>query len=545
MKYLIKNGFVIDGTGLEGYKGDVLIEENEIVKMGTEITDSDAKIIEADDLVVCPGFINMHNHGDLNIYEENEGLPYIHQGLTTIVVGMCGIGVAPANDRVKNYYYNFASKAFCSTPMLYDDYQTLFKDLEEKGVGLNLAFFIPQGNIRAMVMGTEEGEPNDQQLEEMKRIVEDNMKAGAFGMSTGLVYPPGSESSTEELIEIAKIVGKYNGIYDSHMRNEGAGLIDIGMKELIRIAQEANVKTHISHWSVISSYNLEEMTEKAINCMKQARSEGLRISADTTVYEDGFTSLSFVLLPTWVFQDFEHNLSDPSIRKRIQKEVFEKLYSMFVADGPFYIKIIPKFILRKLIFSKMSKNVIVLNALKSQDVVGKTIYEVLSTRYPSRSLEDAILDFIKDEEGGIMIRIVTKDEETGIIPLFSQQYVAPSSDGIPMTEGNTHPRTYNAFPRVIARWVREKSYLRLEEAVRKMTSLPASILGLDRRGSLKEGNKADIVVFDYDIIQDRGSLEDGKQYPEGIEYVFVNGELIINHGEFTGKCAGTVLRHTY
>jgi N-acyl-D-amino-acid deacylase len=545
MKYLIKNGFVIDGTGLEGYKGDVLIEENEIVKMGTEITDSDAKIIEADDLVVCPGFIDMHNHGDLNIYEENEGLPYIHQGLTTIVVGMCGIGVAPANDRVKNYYYNFASKAFCSTPMLYDDYQTLFKDLEEKGVGLNLAFFIPQGNIRAMVMGTEEGEPNDQQLEEMKRIVEDNMKAGAFGMSTGLVYPPGSESSTEELIEIAKIVGKYNGIYDSHMRNEGAGLIDIGMKELIRIAQEANVKSHISHWSVISSYNLEEMTEKAINCMKQARSEGLRISADTTVYEDGFTSLSFVLLPTWVFQDFEHNLSDPSIRKRIQKEVFEKLYSMFVADGPFYIKIIPKFILRKLIFSKMSKNVIVLNALKSQDVVGKTIYEVLSTRYPSRSLEDAILDFIKDEEGGIMIRIVTKDEETGIIPLFSQQYVAPSSDGIPMTEGNTHPRTYNAFPRVIARWVREKSYLRLEEAVRKMTSLPASILGLDRRGSLKEGNKADIVVFDYDIIQDRGSLEDGKQYPEGIEYVFVNGELIINHGEFTGKCAGTVLRHTY
>jgi N-acyl-D-amino-acid deacylase len=545
MKYLVKNGFIIDGTGLEGYKGDVLIEDDEIVEIGTKITDSDAKIIEANGLVVCPGFIDMHNHGDLNIYRENEGLPYIHQGLTTIVVGMCGIGVAPANDKVKNYYYNFASKAFCSTPTLYDDYQTLFKDLEEKGVGLNLAFFIPQGNIRAMVMGTEEGEPNDQQLEEMRRIVEENMKAGAFGISTGLVYPPGSESCTEELIEIAKIVGKYKGIYDSHMRNEGAGLIEIGMKELIRIAREAEVKAHISHWSVISNYNLEQMTEKAISCMMKARSEGLRISADTTVYEDGFTSLSFVLLPTWVFQDFEHNLSEPSIRKRIQKEVFEKLYSMFVADGPFYIKIIPKFILRKLIFSKMSKNVIILNALKSQDVVGKTIYEVLSTRYPSRSLEDAILDFIKDEEGGIMIRIVTKDEERGIIPLFSQEYVAPSSDGIPMTEGNTHPRTYNAFPRVIARWVREKSYLSLEEAVRKMTSLPASILGLDRRGSLKKGNKADIVVFDYDNIQDRGNLEDGKQYPKGIEYVIINGEVIINHGEYTGKCAGTVLKHIY
>jgi len=543
MKLLIKDGLIIDGNGSEGFKGDILIQDDEIVKIDSEINDKDAKIIDVRNLIVAPGFIDIHNHADLIISEENEGLPFIKQGITTIAVGMCGIGIAPANEKVKDYYYNFASKAFCSTPVLYENYENLFVELNKKGVGLNLAFLIPQGNIRACVLGTKSRDPDKKELDEMKNLVEENMKAGAFGMSTGLVYPPGSESSTEELIELSKVISKYNGIYDSHMRNEGAGVIDIGMNELIRIARKANVKAHISHWSVISSYNVEDLTKKAIDYMNHCRSEGLEITADTTVYEDGFTSLSFVLLPTWVFQDFEKNLTNPTIRKRIQKEIFEKLYSMFISDAPFYIKIIPKFILRKIIFSKMAKNVIVLNALKDQDVVGKTIYDILSSRYPSENLEDALLDFILDQDGGIMIRIVTKDEEKSIIPLFKQNYVAPSSDAILFSEGNTHPRAYNAFPRVLKRWVKEKSYITLEEAIKKMSSLPASILGLKKRGMIKEGNKADIVIFDYNNIEDRGNLENGKEFPEGIKYVIINGELVIDKGKYLGKYAGKVLKH--
>lgn len=543
MKILIKNGLIIDGTGSEGYKGDILIKNDEIIDIDSEINDMEAKMIDAKDMIISPGFIDVHNHADLNICEANEGLPFIKQGLTTIAVGMCGIGIAPANEKVKNYYYNFANKAFCSTPQLYENYANLFEELENKGVGLNMAFLIPHGNIRACILGTDSRNPNKKELNEMKKLVEKNMQAGAFGMSTGLVYPPGSESTTEELIELSKVISKYNGIYDSHMRNEGAGVIDIGMKELITIAREANVKAHISHWSVISNYNVEDLTKRAINYMNQARSEGLEITADSTVYEDGFTSLSFVLLPTWVFQNFQENLTDPSTRKRIQKEVFEKLYSMFISDAPFYIKLIPKFILQKIIFSKMAKNVIVLNALKDQDVVGKTIYEILSSRYPSKSLEDALLDFIREQDGGIMIRIITKDEEKGIIPLFKQDYVAPSSDAIPFSEGNTHPRTYNAFPRVINRWVKEKSYISLEEAIRKMTSLPASILGLNNRGLIKKGYKADIVIFDYNTIEDKGSLENGKEYPMGIRYVVINGDLVIEKGKYLGKYVGKVLKH--
>jgi len=543
MNILIKNGLIIDGTGSKGYKSDIHIRNDEIVEVSPQITDLQAEIINAEGLIVSPGFIDMHNHADLNIVEANEALPFIKQGLTTITAGMCGIGIAPANDKVKDYYYNFASKAFCSSPKLYDNYGLLFEDLEKKGVGINLCFFIPQGNIRACALGTESREPTESEMETMKQIVEENMKAGAFGMSTGLVYPPGSESTTEELIELSKVVAKYNGIYDSHMRNEGAGVIDIGMKELITIAREANVKAHISHWSVISNYNVKELTIQAIKYMNQARSEGLKITADTTVYDDGFTSLSLVLLPTWVFNNFEENLTDRIIRKKIQKEVFDKLYSMFIAQAPFYIKLIPKFILKRIILSKMAQNVWVLNAFKDQEVVGQTIYDILSSRYPSKRLEDALLDFIKDQDGGIMIRILSKDEENSIIPLFKQEYVAPSSDAIPLKEGNTHPRTYNAFPRVIARWVKEKSYIKLEEAIRKMTSLPASILGLNDRGFIKKGYKADIVIFDYNEIQDQGTMENGKQFPKGINHVIINGNLTIKHGEYLGNYPGIILKH--
>lgn len=543
MNILIKNGLIIDGTGSEGYNSDLLIRNDEIVEISTQITDSQAEIIDAKGLIIAPGFIDMHNHADLNIFEANEAIAFIKQGLTTITAGMCGIGIAPANEKVKNYYYKFASKAFCSKPELYDNYRLLFEALEKKGIGINLCFFIPQGNIRACALGTESRDPTESEMEKMKQIVEENMKAGAFGMSTGLVYPPGSESSTEELIELSKIVSKYDGIYDSHMRNEGAGIIDIGMKELITIAREANVKAHISHWSVISNYNIEDLTKEAIDYMNQARSEGLKITADTTVYDDGFTSLSLVLLPTWVFNNFEENLTNPLIRKQIQEEVFDKLYSMFIAQAPFYIKIIPKFILKKIIFSKMAKNVWVLNTLKNQELVGQTVYDILSSQYPSKSLEDALLDFIKDQEGGIMIRILSKDEEKSVIPLFKQEYVAPSSDAIPLTEGNTHPRTYNAFPRVIARWVKEKKYLSLEEAIRKMTSLPASILGLKDRGIIKKGYKADIVIFDYDKIQDRGTMENGKEFPDGINYVIINGDLTIKKGEYLGNYPGLIFKN--
>jgi len=543
MGILIKNGLIIDGSGVSGIEADILIQGDKISQISPNIKENAHHIIDARGKIVSPGFIDIHNHADLTILEANKAEAFVEQGITTLLACVCGIGVAPANEKVKQYYFDFVNKAFCSSPDLYENMSKFHEALEKKGVSINLAFMIPQGNVRACIMGTDTRPANESELNEMRKIVRENMKAGAFGLSTGLVYPPGSSTSTEELIEISKIVSEYNGFYDSHMRNEGAGVIEIGMNELIRIAREANVRAHISHWSVISRYKYEELTNKAINLVNSVREEGLNITADLTVYDDGFTSLSFVLLPTWVYDDFEGNLSNPEIRKRIKKEIFDKLYSMFLSDAPFSMKIIPKFLLRKKIIPLLSKGVIVIYALKNHEIEGKTLYEILSTLYPEKELEDALLDYFLDEEGGIMIRIQQKNEDLSMIPLFKQEYVSPSSDAILILGRNTHPRAFGAFPRVIARWVREQKLFSLEEMIRKMTSLPASILGLSDRGIIQEGKKADIVIFDLEMINERGTLKNGCQPPIGIDHVIINGQITVLKGKHTGTLNGQILKH--
>ncbi len=543
MGILVKDGLIVDGTGAKPFEADILIENDTISDIKKDIDKNGHEVIDAKGKVVSPGFIDLHNHADLNIYHVNKAEPFVMQGITTILTGLCGIGVCPTNDKVESYFAGFASRAFCSSPTYFKDANSFFNSLKEKGISLNLGYLIPQGNVRACVLGTETRSATVEEMEKMKNIVKENMEAGAFGLSTGLVYPPGSVTPTEELIELSKIVSEYDGIYDSHMRNEGAGLIDIGMSELIRIGKEANVRVHISHWSAISRYKYAEITEQAIQLAKNVREEGVKLSADITTYDDGFTSLSFVLLPTWVYNDFKGNLTNPNTRKRIIKEIFDKLYSMFLADAPFTMKLIPKFLLRKKIIPILSKGVIIIYTLKNHEVVGKTLYDALKSLYPGKDLEEALLDYFLDEDGGIMIRIQQKNEEHSMIPLFSQEFVSASSDAIVIRGGNTHPRTYNAFPRVLAHWVREKNYFSLEEVIRKITSLPASVIQLTDRGLLKAEYKADIVVFNQTCIKDKGTLVDGCQYPEGIDCVIVNGKITVQEGKHLGTLNGQVLKH--
>jgi N-acyl-D-amino-acid deacylase len=537
MNILIKNGLIIDGTGSKGYVSDVLIKEEMIEKIGKNLNTNGAKIIDAANKVVSPGFIDMHNHSDLTLFQSTRIEPYILQGVTTLVIGMCGLGIAPANEKVRKSYFDFLNKAFISTGNIFDSLQDYFDEIEKRGgISANLAFFIPQGNVRACILGSEERLATDEELNAMKNIVRENMEAGAFGMSTGLVYPPGSVTPTEELIELSKVISEYDGIYDSHMRNEGTGVIDIGMNELVRIAREANVKAHISHWSVISRKNLKKMTSNVIDYMKKAHKEGLKISADVTVYEDGSTSLSFILLPTWVFQNFKQNLTNPDTRKKILDETFQKLYTFFLPGEPDESK-------RNFLFEGLSKSTEIISATYSTQIEGMPIYDALNKLYPNKSLEDALLDFIRDEDGGIIIRVQTKDENKSIIPIFLQEFVCPSSDGFLEMEKNTHPRSYGAFARVLQRWVREMKVVSLEEAIRKMTSLPASILSLADRGIIKEGYKADLVIFDPERIEEKGTIENGRQHPEGIDYVIVNGTITAEKGKHTGHLKGKILKH--
>ncbi|NHI92837.1 MAG: D-aminoacylase [Candidatus Lokiarchaeota archaeon] len=542
MKILIKNGLIVDGTGAPGYKADILIQNDKIEQIAEVLNIEDAEIIDASNKIVSPGFIDIHNHADFNIYDVNLAEPFVMQGMTTLLVGLCGLGVAPATKTVEEYYSDFGKKALSIDPKLFPTMEDFFTNLKKKGISVNCAFLIPQGNVRCCVMGLDMRPATNTELDKMKEIVRDGMKSGAFGLSSGLVYPPGSATPTKELIELSKVVAEFNGIYDSHMRNEGARVLDEGMGELIRIARESKVRAHISHWSVISKFQVEKLTESAIKLLEDSLNQGLKITTDVVPYDDGVTSLPFVILESWVFENFSENLTKEDTRKRIKDEIFERIFAMFLAGAPWYLRIIPKFLLKRLMMPTIAKQVTLLHTTSGK-FNGKTLFEALKTQYPDRNLLDALLDFMRDEDGGILIRIQFKDEEKSVVPLLKQPYSCASSDAIFIPQSNNHPRAFSAFPHVIERIVREKNWIVLEEAIKKMTSLPASILGIPDRGVLKEGYIADIVVFDYQKIRQKATLANGNQHPEGIDYVIINGQITVEKGEHSGILNGQILKH--
>jgi len=422
---------------------------------------------------------------------------------------------------------------------LYDTLQEFMGLIEKKGISPNLAFFIPHGNIRASVLGMEDRSATIEELESMKNIIRREMEAGAFGLSTGLIYPPGIITPTEELIELAKIVNEYNGIYDSHMRNEGTGVVDKGMAELIKIAKDANIQAQISHWKASGNFAWN-LTSEMINLMIKSRGDGLNIYADIYPYESSSTSLSGMLLKPWVYADFKGNLSNAKIRKKIIDEIINNLLSNFVTD---ISEGISEEELIQGIISYLMRNTTIISVRYNKEVEGAKLEKILKSLYPNRSPFDALLDFVRDEEGSIMVSMKMMSERKSILHLYQQDFVCIGSDGIIPIEGNTHPRAYGTFPKILGRYVREKKLVTLEEAIRKMTSLPASILHLKDRGIIKAGYNADLVIFNPETIIDKATYKNGCQFPEGIDYVIVNGEITVEKGKHIGTLNGQILKH--
>ncbi|MFX0135878.1 MAG: amidohydrolase family protein [Candidatus Hodarchaeota archaeon] len=545
MDILIKNGIIIDGTGSPGYKADILIKEDRIEKIQTDIKVNDYQVIDASNKVVAPGFIDMHSHGDLTILSINKAEATVMQGITTLVVGMCGIGMAPANEKVRNYYSTLVTRLFTIPNMqLYDTLQDYMEAIKKRGVSTNLAFFIPHGNVRICILGMEDRSPTPEELNEMKQIVRRGMEAGAFGLSTGLIYPPGSITPTEEIIELCKVVGhgEYNGIYDSHMRDEGANILDRGIGELIRIAKEANIRAHISHIKIGGGASLK-LTNDVINLIKNARNnEGLFIHADLYPYEEVGLFLSAVMLRPWVFENLVGNLTNPNTRKKIAEESLQYFFQ-FLTGLPPQIQSLSKEEKENLIISYIKQYFRVTSVMKNHHIEGKYLGRALKILYPKRKFIDALLDFILDEQGSIILTVKFMDEKTSILSLFKQDFVCIGTDGFLIAEGQTHPRSYGTFPRILSNYIKEKKLLSIEEGIRKMTSLPASILGLNDRGIIKIGNKADLVVFDPESIKDKATYKNSRQYPEGIDYVIINGDITVANGKHLGILSGRILKH--
>ena len=522
---VVKNGYLINGTGNPWFKADVGIRSSKVLEIG-ELGSEDAKrIINAECLAVCPGFIDMHSHSEYSLLVNSRAESKIRQGVTTEVNGNCGDSPAP----IKGITEDAAEEA--KQYKLDMDWSTLgeyLDKLERQGIALNVAQLVGHGTIRTAVMGYENRPPTREELDKMKESVAEAMADGAFGISTGLFYLPGCFADAEEVIELCKVVAEHGGIYTSHIRGEGDPLIE-AVAEAIEIGEKASIPVQISHHKACGIKNWGKV-QKTLWMMKQARARGVDVTCDVYPYEACGTDL-VSLIPTWAHEGgvdkLRERLKDSKNRERIKKEMLKGLpgwESSVEQSGWRKIKVIGW---------KMHK-----------EFEGRTLAEIAELK--ALDPFDLTFDLILKKESPELVDLAMSRED--VCTVIKHPLSMVGSDGWALApygvlgETKTHPRSYGTYPRILGKYVREEKVLTIENAVRKMTSMPAQKLGLRNRGMIRKGMWADIVVFDLKMVRDEATYEDCHRYPEGIEYVLVNGEIVVDKGEHTGALPGKVLR---
>ena len=515
---IIKGGRVVDGTGNPWFRADIGIKNGKIVSVRRSITGETNKMINAEGMIVAPGFIDMHSHDDLIFFKDITNKPKILQGVTTVVCGNCGMSPAPVRRETLDILESYISILGEEIHFDWTTYGDYLEKLEELSpLGTNFAGLVGHGTLRIAVMGMEDRDPTPAEMEEMKNLLAQSMKDGAFGMSTGLIYPPGVYSKTEELVELSKIVARYGGYYATHMRDESDAVID-SIAEAIRIGREADIPVEISHLKVADRRNWRRMVE-VLRMIETAREEGIDITADAYPYVASSTYLA-ALLPPWAHKGGEKKLKercrDPEVREKMMK--FIKEQGGWVDDWG---------------------SIIITYSPSHPEFVGKSVAEI--SKEVGKDAWELVFDIIaEDGVDAEMIEFAMCEED--VEKAVSHPYVMVGTDGLDTGVGQPHPRTYGTFPRVLRKYVIERKILSLEDAVRKMTSLPAQKLGLKDRGLIREGFWADIVVFNPKTIADRATYQKPRTPPEGIKYVIVNGVVEVEDGKLTGGLAGRVLR---
>lgn len=497
---LILNGTVLDGKGGSGVLMDVGIEGENIVALGS-LKDKEAKtVIDAKGLVITPGFIDLHAH-IASIKKNPNALSALHQGVTTTLGGPDG-----------------------SSPYPLDKYM---ESLMNYNLGVNVAYLVGHNTIRKKVMGLSDRDPNHQELEEMKGMVEKAMKDGAFGLSTGLKYLPGTFSKVEEVIELSKVASQYNGFYTSHLREEGLGLIP-AVKEAILIGEKANIPIVLTHHKVVGKPSWGN-SKTTLAMVDSANNKGLDVQLDQYPYTASYTGIS-ILIPSWAMEGgqemFLKRLEDEELKSKIKEEVkFNILNDRGAGD------------IKNIQFSKVSWD-------KSLENKRLSDWAVLKGLEPSVENGVELVLEAQKRGGASMIFHAMSDEDVERIMKHEKTMIASDGQLSVIGKGHPHPRAYGTFPRVLGEYARVKKVLTLEDAVRKMTYLPAQRMGLKNRGEIKVGNKADIVIFDAEIILDQSDFENPHQYPKGIKHVLVNGTVSIKNGKETGTYNGKVLKST-
>ena len=533
MDLVIRGGTIVDGTGSPRFQGDIAVDHGRIFKVG-RVSDDGEITLDAKGCVVTPGFVDIHTHSDFTLLQNRQAESSIRQGVTTAIIGSCGRSCAPVNDDTKEFLLKDIIGYDSRLPVTWHSFAEYLAEFEKLGVAQNIAALAAHNAIRIAVMGYAQRKASRNELDEMQKLMHECMRSGAIGLSTGLAYPPGSNADTAEVIELARVAKEYGGIYSSHLRGTDGDLL-AGVQEAIEIGRAAKIPVHMGHLCGFFGNSVE--TQRALNMVAEARADGLDVTCDLYPYLAGANPLIAFLPPSI----FSHNSSDlvQLIRKPAEREklVEEIRHS---ETGAFWL-------------TRRET----LDHIKIFDVVGPG-----NTRYKAKTLSeiaalkgispiDSVLELLADE-GEAMYNLGVICEwmsEKDNYAVFSRSYHMIGSDGIalaPYGELATfkfHPRAYGTYPRVIAKYVRGDRALSLERAIHKMTLMPAQRAGIIDRGEIREGMHADVVIFDYEHILGKSTYEEPSLYPEGIDYVIVNGQMVIEKGQHTGRLPGRVLRH--
>ncbi len=494
---IIRNGNIYDGHGNKSFRADIAVKDQKTITIGNLSNATAKRIIDASGLAVAPGFIDLHTHIE-SIHETPDAESHVRQGITLALGGPDG-----------------------SCPWPFGKY---LDDLSEKPLGLNVAFLTGHNSIRKNVMGLDNRAPTAAELEQMKKQVVLAMQEGAFGISTGLKYLPGTFSEVSEVIALSKVASLYGGFYTSHLREEGLGLLD-AVNEAILIGREANIPIVLTHHKVVGKPSWGSSV-KTLAMVDSANKAGLDIQIDQYPYTASYTGIS-ILIPSWALaggnKNFKERIANPVLYDSIKKEI---IYNIMTDRGAGDIN--------RVQFSKVDW---------MKELEGKTLADWCAMRKLEPSPENGADLVIEAESNGGSGMIFHAMEDADVDRIMKHPKTMIASDGRLSQPGNghPHPRAYGTFPRVLGHYVRDRKVLTLEEAIHKMTQLPAMRMGLKDRGVIAKNNYADIVIFNTDTVKDKSTFEEPHQYPEGILFVIVNGVITIDQGIFTTNRAGKVL----
>lgn len=527
---LIKGGMVIDGIGTPAAPYDLAIDGSKIAGF-YKTSEADASlVIDANGMIVCPGFIDIHSHSEIHLLNNPLAESKVRQGVTTELVGNCGTSPGPVIGAAREALWDYSHALDVDIDWASLDEYLL--RLSNAKPSVNVATLVGASMIRASVVGNDDRRPTEEEVTRMQEMLSEAMLQGAWGLSSGLIYAPGCYASTEELVALASTAASFGGIYTSHIRGEGRTLVN-AVQEAITIGREARIRVEISHHKACGK-SMWGTVSKTIAIIEEARKSGVDVAFDVYPYTASNTTLE-TIMPPWAREGGKERviqrLNDPSTRAKIAEQVLTGAENVEDVVG-----------------ETGWERIVAVGFLKehNRQFEGRSVLEI--SKMMGKPPVEAALDLILDEElqvGAIFHEMVEDD----VMTVISHPLASIGSDGEAQApygvtgKSAVHPRAYGTFPRVLRRYVFEKHIISLEEAVRKMTSWPADRLRIRDRGVLAKGMAADVVVFDPKVVRDTATFESSHNYPEGIRYVIVNGAVTVSEGEHTMERSGLVLRH--